>query len=92
MAYYGSKAMRGPAKKKGLAKRRSARKAYEKVAKTSKPGTGKRFAAVEKSIAASGARDPGAIAAMIGRKKYGAKKFAAMGAAGRKRAAAKRNR
>lgn len=52
-------------------KRKSARKAYERVAKTSKPGTGARFAALTKSIAASGARNPAAVAASIGRAKYG---------------------
>ena len=33
------------------------------------------FASVKRSAAASGARDPGAVAAAIGREKYGAKKF-----------------
>lgn len=58
---------------------------YKKVAKESKPGTGKRFAALKKSIAASGAKDPGAVAAAIGRKKYGAKKMSSMAAKGRKK-------
>jgi hypothetical protein len=44
-----------------------------------KLGSGARFKAVEASAAASGARDPGAVAAAIGRKKYGAKKFSALG-------------
>ena len=79
-------ARKSPTKKaSSVAKRKTARKAYEKVAKTSKPGSGKRFAALEKSIAASGASDPAAVAASIGRKKYGAKKFAKMSATGRKR-------
>jgi hypothetical protein len=52
-----------------------------------KLGSGKRFAAVEADAAKSGARDPAAVAAAIGRKKYGAKKFAKLGAAGRHRAA-----
>lgn len=73
------------AKKAGLAKRRAARKAYQKAAKTSKPGAGKRFAAVKAAAAAGGARDPGAVAAAIGRKKYGKKRFQKMAAAGRKR-------
>jgi hypothetical protein len=38
-----------------------------------KLGTGARFAAVERSAAASGARNPAAVAAVAGRKKYGAK-------------------
>lgn len=48
-----------------------------------KLGSGARFKAVEKS--ASGARDPAAVAAAVGRKKYGAKKMAKMAAAGRKK-------
>ena len=51
-----------------------------------KLGSGARFAAVKRSVAASGAKDPGAVAAAIGRKKYGAKKMAAMAAAGKRRA------
>lgn len=50
-----------------------------------KLGSGARFAAVEKSAAASGARDPAAVAAVIGRKKYGAEKMAKLSAAGRKK-------
>lgn len=73
------------AKKQSLPKRRAARKKYATAKRTSKPGSGKRFAALKRSAAASGARDPGAVAASIGRKKYGAKKMAAMAAAGRKR-------
>jgi len=33
------------------------------------------FASVKRSAAASGARDPGAVAAAAGRAKYGAKQF-----------------
>jgi len=52
-----------------------------------KLGSGKRFAALEKKIAArGGVRDPGAVAAAIGRKKYGKKKFQKLAAKGRKRA------
>lgn len=71
--------------KKSLPARRAARKNYEKVAKTSKPGTGKRFAAVARSAAAGGATNPEAVAAAIGRKKYGAKKMAKMSAKSRKK-------
>ncbi len=55
-------------------------------------GSGGRFAAVEASAKASGARNPGAVAAAIGRKKYGQKKMTAMSVAGRKRAATKRRK
>ena len=63
-----------------------------KMTKGAKPnskaplGQGGRFAAVVKSAKASGARNPAAVAAAVGRKKYGAKKMAAMSAAGRKKA------
>ena len=49
-------------------------------------GSGARFAALKAEIAAKGGvRDPGAVAAAIGRKKYGAEKFAQLSAHGRKR-------
>lgn len=50
-----------------------------------KLGQGGRFAAVEASARKSGARNPAAVAAAVGRAKYGAKKMAAMSAAGRKK-------
>jgi hypothetical protein len=66
-----------------LEQRRAARKAYEK-AKSSKLGSGKRFASVEKAAKAGGAKNPAAVAAAIGRKKYGKKRFQKMAAAGKK--------
>lgn len=55
--------------------------------KSMKPGGGGRFAKLEKSIAARGdVRDPGAVAAAIGRAKYGKKKFQQFAAKGRRRA------
>ena len=46
------------------------------MAKMPKLGSGARFKALEKKIAAKGdVRDPGAVAAAIGRKKYGKAKF-----------------
>lgn len=42
------------------------------------------FAKVKSEVAEKGARDPGAVAAAIGRKKYGPKKFNKAAAAGRK--------
>ena len=50
-----------------------------------KLGSGARFKAVEASARKSGARNPAAVAAAVGRKKYGAKKMAKMAAAGRKK-------
>lgn len=49
-----------------------------------KLGSGARFKAVEKS--AKGARNPAAVAASIGIKKYGKAKMAKMAAAGRRKA------
>ena len=54
--------------------------------KRPKLGTGERFAALEGQLRKKGVRDPKALAASIGRKKYGAKKFQSMAAKGRKRA------
>ena len=53
-----------------------------------KLGSGARFAALKSKIQSKGksAKAASAIAASIGRKKYGAKKMAAMAAAGRKKA------
>lgn len=50
-----------------------------------KLGSGGRFAAVEASARAGGARDPAAVAAAAGRKKYGNAKMARMAAKGRKK-------
>jgi len=72
-------------KKASLTVRRKKRKAAQRATKTAKLGTGKRFAAVETSAKASGARNPAAVAAMAGRRKFGAKKMGKMAAAGRNR-------
>lgn len=55
---------------------------------TRKPklGTGKRFAALKTSLTKRGVRNPGALAAAIGRKKYGPVRMAKMATAGRRRA------
>ncbi len=53
--------------------------------KKAKLGSGARFKALESKIAAQGhVRDPGAVAAAIGRAKYGATRFAKLGVAGKK--------
>jgi len=68
-------------------------KSYVAKGKEPKLGSGKRFEALEKAVSKrKGASDPGAIAAAIGRKKYGTAKFQKMAAAGRHRAAVKRKR
>jgi len=50
-----------------------------------KLGSGARFKAVEKAAAKSGAKNPAAVAAAVGIKKYGKEKMAKMAAAGRRR-------
>jgi hypothetical protein len=49
-----------------------------------KLGTGARFSHLVKSLSKSGVRDPDALAASIGRKKYGKKKFQKLATRGRK--------
>ncbi len=68
-------------------KAKKAMATYKRVKKTSKLGSGKRFAALSKSIEASGKSEESAkaITASIGRKKYGAKKMTKMATAGKKR-------
>lgn len=57
------------------------------AAKKPKLGSGKRFAALKAKIAARGnVKNPGAVAAAIGRKRWGNKRMAKMAAAGRRRA------
>jgi hypothetical protein len=46
-------------------------------------GSGQRFASLENKLANRGVRDPAALAAFIGRRKYGAKRFAQLGRRGR---------
>jgi hypothetical protein len=58
------------------------------MAKSMKLGGGGRFAALEAKLSKKGVKNPGAVAAKIGREKYGSEKFQALAAAGRRRAAA----
>lgn len=46
-------------------------------------GSGQRFADLESKLRGRGIRNPAALAASIGRKKYGPKKFAQLGRHGR---------
>jgi hypothetical protein len=50
-----------------------------------KLGSGARFKQVEASAAKSGAKDPAAIAAAVGMKKYGKAKMEALAKAGKKK-------
>ena len=55
--------------------------------KSMKPGGGGRFQKLKKKIAARGnVSDPGAVAAAIGRAKYGKAKFQKMASRGKRRA------
>jgi hypothetical protein len=62
---------------------KKAEKEYKKVKETTPPGEGGRFKAMEKVMEAKGMKDPAAAAAAIGRKKFGKKKFAALGNKGK---------
>ena len=65
-----------------------------KAKKSMKPGGGGKFAAMVADIKATGksATSAKAIAAAVGRKKYGKAKFQSMAVAGKKRATAKKNK
>lgn len=55
------------------------------MAKKPKLGSGERFKKLSKELKSKGVKDPDALAASIGRKKYGAKKMAEMAKKGRKK-------
>lgn len=55
------------------------------MAKQPPLGSGKRFASLKSKLASKGIKNPGGLAAKIGREKYGKKKFQAMAAKGRQR-------
>lgn len=55
------------------------------MARKAKLGSGARFAKLKRQLARKGVRNPSAVAASIGRKKYGAKKMASLSAKGRRR-------
>jgi hypothetical protein len=56
----------------------------EAVRKRAKVGSGKRFEALTEQLShKKGIRNPKAVAAAIGRRKYGAKRMASMAAKGR---------
>lgn len=50
---------------------------------TGQAGTGERFKKLKKALGKKGATNPGALAAWIGRKKFGAKRFNKMAQNGR---------
>ena len=70
-----------------MTNRSSVRKQIMKSPKKRKPklGSGARFKALTTQLKKRGAKNPKALAAFIGRKKYGSKKMTAMAKKGRKR-------
>ena len=72
-----------------MVSRASIRQQVMKAPKKRKPklGTGKRFKALTTKLSKKGAKNPKALAAWIGRKKYGKKKMTKMATKGRKRRA-----
>jgi len=61
------------------------KKKKKKKKKKSKLGTGQRFKELSSKLKKKGVKEPKALAAFIGRKKYGPKKFARLSAQGKKR-------
>lgn len=55
------------------------------MSKAPKLGSGKRFKALANKFAHKGIDNPGALAAKVGREKYGNKRMTKMAVAGRKR-------
>ena len=55
----------------------------EKKKKKPKLGTGERFEKLKKKLATQGVDDPAALAASIGRKKFGKKKYQKLAAKGK---------
>lgn len=55
------------------------------MAKKPQLGSGARFKALKNKLTRRGVKNPGALAASIGRKKFGAKRFAKLSAKGKKK-------
>jgi len=88
-----SSARKSRKKKKSKRKTKSKKMSKKKSKKKAKLGSGKRFAALKKKLAKQkGIKTPGALAASIGRKKYGKKRFQELAAKGKKRKAAKKRK
>lgn len=68
-----------------LAIRRRRRKEQQRIQASAPLGSGERFRAVARAAAAGGAKNPEAVAASVGRRKFGAKRFAMLAAIARRR-------
>jgi len=66
--------------------KKSKGKSLKLVGKKAKLGTGKRFAALKAGLTKKGAKNPGALAAWIGRKNLGKSRFQKLAANARARA------
>jgi hypothetical protein len=62
------------------------------MARKAKLGSGKRFKSLTKKLSRKGIKNPGALAAWLGRKRLGKAKFQKLAAAGRKRSAKRRKK
>jgi hypothetical protein len=71
--------------RKKLARSTRAAREYKAKTKGTKVGTGKRFKVMVAALKKKGAKTPPALAAWIGRRKYGPGRMAKMAAAGRRR-------
>lgn len=60
------------------------------MARRPKLGSGARFRGLTRQLARRGVRNPAALAAYIGRRKYGKARYQKLAAAGRRRAARRR--
>ena len=67
-----------------MARKRDIAKEW-KAKKKPKLGSGERFARLKAKLARRGVKNPAALAAWIGRRKYGKKRFQQLAAAGRRR-------
>ena len=72
------------AKRRKLAVSTKASRAHARVMAKTKPGTGKRFKSLTKQLKRKGAKNPEALAAWIGRKKYG-KRMTSMAITGKRK-------
>lgn len=69
--------------KKGI-ERRIKKRIGELQGKKPPLGTGERFSRLKSALKRKGVKDPAALAAFIGRKKYGKERFQQLAAAGRR--------
>ena len=82
-------------KKRGkgrISKATAAAEAHKKVMKRTKLGSGARFKDMTKQLKKKGAKNPAALAAWIGRKKYGKTKMTKLAVKGKKKKGKKKRK